>query len=180
MQDTIFQVRMVLYPAIIRKYDRDMKLRYNYRLYPTRGQRSAPARAFGCARVVFNDALRIRAEVYEAGLPYITDADLSARLTAAKATPERAWLADVSSVVLQQSLADLNAAYRNFFASVTGRRKGPRIQRPGSSPARIAGRRSGSPRTPGSRSCLVACFACRRLATWKSAGPATCPRPRRA
>lgn len=89
MQDAIFQVRMVLYPAIIRKYDRDMKLRYNYRLYPTRGQRSALARAFGCARVVFNDALRIRAEAYEAGLPYITDADLSARLTAAKATPER-------------------------------------------------------------------------------------------
>jgi len=51
MQDTIFQVRMVLYPAIIRKYDRDMKLRYNYRLYPTRGQSSALARAFECARV---------------------------------------------------------------------------------------------------------------------------------
>ena len=130
MQDTMFQVRTVLYPAIIRKYDRDMQLRYNYRLYPTRGQRSALARAFGCARVVFNDALRIRAEAYEAGLPYVTDADLSARLTAAKATPERAWLAGVSSVVLQQSLADLNAAYRNFFASVTGRRKGPKIQRP--------------------------------------------------
>jgi putative transposase len=130
MQDTMFQVRMVLYPAIIRKYDRGMQLRYNYRLYPTRGQRSALARAFGCARVVFNDALRIRAEAYEAGLPYVTDADLSARLTAAKATPERAWLAGVSSVVLQQSLADLNAAYRNFFASVTGRRKGPKIQRP--------------------------------------------------
>jgi transposase len=107
-----------------------MQLRYNYRLYPTRGQRSALGRAFGCARVVFNDALRIRAEAYEAGLPYVTDADLSARLTAAKATPERAWLAGVSSVVLQQSLADLNAAYRNFFASVTGRRKGPKIQRP--------------------------------------------------
>jgi putative transposase len=130
MQDTMFQVRMVLYLVIIRKYDRGMQLRYNYRLYPTRGQRSGLAKAFGCARVVFNDALRIRAEAYEAGLPYVTDADLSARLTAAKATPERAWLAGVSSVVLQQSLADLNAAYRNFFAAVTGRRKGPKIQRP--------------------------------------------------
>ena len=76
MQDTMFQVRTVLYPAIIRKYDRGMQLRYNYRLYT--GQRSALARAFGCARVVFNDALRIRAEAYEAGLPYVTDADLSA------------------------------------------------------------------------------------------------------
>ena len=107
-----------------------MQLRYSYRLYPTPGQRSALARAFGCARVVFNDALRLREQAHEAGLPYVTDADLSARLTAVKATPERAWLAGVSSVVLQQSLADLNAAYRNFFASVTGKRKGPKNQPP--------------------------------------------------
>jgi putative transposase len=89
-----------------------MQLRYNYRLYPTPGQRQALARAFGCARVVFNDGLRARQEAHAAGLPYITDAELSARLTKAKATPERAWLGGVSSVVLQQAIADLNAAYR--------------------------------------------------------------------
>jgi putative transposase len=55
---------------------------------------------------------------------------MSARLTAAKQTPERAWLGAVSSVVLQQALADLNAAYRNFFALVTGKRKGPKIAPP--------------------------------------------------
>ena len=33
-------------------------------------------------------------------------------------------------MVLQQALADLNAAYRNFFASVPGRRKGPKAGRP--------------------------------------------------
>ena len=73
-----------------------MQLRYKYRLYPTPGQRAALARAFGCARVVFNDGLRARQEAYEAGLPYVTDADLSARLTACKAAPERAWLAAVN------------------------------------------------------------------------------------
>jgi putative transposase len=93
-----------------------MQLRYNYRLYPTPGQRQALASAFGCARVVFNDALRARQEAYAAGRPYIGDAELSAWLTAAKKTPERAWLGEVSAVVLQQALADLNAAYRNFFA----------------------------------------------------------------
>src|SRR5580658_7111543 len=103
-----------------------VQLRYSYRLYPTPGQRIALARAFGCARVVFNDALRARQEAHQAGQPYLTDGDLSARLTAAKATPERAWLGDVSAVVLQQALADLNAAYRNFFASLTGERKGRR------------------------------------------------------
>ncbi len=50
-----------------------MQLRYNYRLYPTPGQRAALARAFGCARVVFNDGLRIRQQAPEAGLPYVTD-----------------------------------------------------------------------------------------------------------
>jgi putative transposase len=107
-----------------------VQLRYNYRLYPTPGQQNALARAFGCARVVFNDALRARQEAHAAGLPCFTDAELSARLTAAKATPERAWLAEVSAVVIQQALADLNTAYRNFFASVTGQRKGPKVAPP--------------------------------------------------
>jgi putative transposase len=107
-----------------------MQLRYNYRLYPTPGQRTALARAFGCARVVFNDALRARQEAFYAGIPYRTDAELSARLTAAKASPERAWLGQVSAVVLQQALADLNAAYRNFFASVKGAHKGPKVGQP--------------------------------------------------
>ena len=107
-----------------------MQLRYNYRLGPARQHRIAFGRAFGCARVVFNDALAAREEAHAAGLPYITDAEVSARLTAAKASPGRAWLGEVSSVVLQQALADLNAAYRNFFASATGKRKGPKIKPP--------------------------------------------------
>ncbi|MGH3273650.1 MAG: hypothetical protein ACRDNZ_04905 [Streptosporangiaceae bacterium] len=79
---------------------------------------------------MFNDALAARPEAHAAGLPYITDARMSARLTAVKATPSRAWLGEVSSVVLQQALADLNAAYRNFFASAAGKRKGSRVAPP--------------------------------------------------
>jgi len=79
---------------------------------------------------VFNDGLSARQTAHEAGLPYVTDAELSARLTKAKATPERAWLGGVSAVVLQQALADLNAAYRNFFASLKSERKGPKIGPP--------------------------------------------------
>ena len=112
------------------EYAFNMQLRYNYRIDPAPRQRAALARALGCARVVFNDALRARQDAHKAGLPYITDAALSARLTAAKARPERAWLNEVSSVVLQQALADLNTAYRNFFASLTGKRKGPRVAPP--------------------------------------------------
>src|SRR5262249_9928628 len=112
------------------EYAFSMQLRYNYRLYPSPGQQMALARAFGCARVVFNDALAAREAAYRAGEPYLTDAQLSARLTAAKATPGRAWLTEVSAVGLQQALADLNTAYRNSFASLNGTREGPKIAKP--------------------------------------------------
>ncbi|MER5473138.1 RNA-guided endonuclease TnpB family protein [Streptomyces sp. NPDC002685] len=105
-----------------------MQLRYSFRLYPSAGQRSALARALGCARVVFNDALRVREEARAAGLGFVTSAELSKNLTAAKKTPERAWLGEVSSVVLQQSLRDLDAAYRNFFDGLKGKR--PRMGAP--------------------------------------------------
>ncbi|WP_353051026.1 helix-turn-helix domain-containing protein, partial [Actinoplanes sp. NBRC 101535] len=37
-----------------------VQLRYNFRVTPDAAQRTALAQAFGCARVVFNDALRLR------------------------------------------------------------------------------------------------------------------------
>jgi IS605 OrfB family transposase len=80
--------------------------------------------------VVFNDALAARKAAHAAGEPYIADTAMSARLTAVKGTPERAWLGEVSAVVLQQALADLNEAYRNFFNSLTGKRKGPKVAPP--------------------------------------------------
>jgi putative transposase len=43
-------------------------------------------------------------------------------ITEAKKTPERMWLGEVSAVVLQQSLRDLDAAYRNFFDGLKGER----------------------------------------------------------
>ena len=107
-----------------------MLLRYSYRLDPSPAQREALARAFGCARVVFNDALAARRAAHEAGEPYLSGAELSRRLTASKNDPARAWLGEVSAVVLQQALADLNAAYRHFFASVTGKRAGPKAGPP--------------------------------------------------
>lgn len=108
-----------------------MQLRYSYRVYPTPGQQIELAKAFGCARVVFNDGLRARQEARAEGLPYVSDGELSKQvITQAKTTPERAWLGEVSAVVLQQALADLNVAYRNFFSSVTGKRKGRKVAPP--------------------------------------------------
>ncbi|MER5466496.1 RNA-guided endonuclease TnpB family protein [Streptomyces sp. NPDC002668] len=108
-----------------------MQLRYNYRAYPDASQRRALASAFGCARVVWNDCLRDRKEAHAAGLPYVKSTELSRlRITQAKRTEERAWLADVSAVVLQQSLRDLDTAYKNFFDSVKGKRQGRKVGPP--------------------------------------------------
>ncbi|MGA5600665.1 RNA-guided endonuclease InsQ/TnpB family protein [Streptomyces griseoincarnatus] len=106
-----------------------MQLRYSFRVYPSAGQRTAPARAFGCARVVYNDALRAREIARSEGLPLPKTGDLSRTLiTEAKQTPGRAWLGEVSAVVLQQSLRDLDTAYRNFFDGLKGKR--PRMGAP--------------------------------------------------
>ena len=108
-----------------------MQLRYAFRMYPDAGQRAALARAFGCARVVFNDAVRAREDARKAGTPFPKAGELSTRLiTEAKRTDARSWLGEVSAVVLQQSLRDAEAAYKNFFASLKGTRKGPKLGAP--------------------------------------------------
>jgi putative transposase len=82
-----------------------VQVRYRYRIYPSPGQKQALAGAFGCARVVYNDCLRLREECRAAG-EKISDTEVQRRVvTLAKRTPERAWLAEVASVVLVQACA---------------------------------------------------------------------------
>jgi putative transposase len=107
-----------------------MLLRYRYRIDPTPGQRQALARAFGCARVVYNDALRERERSRAAG-EKLRDTEVQRRVvTLAKHTPERAWLAEVASVVLVQACQDARRAQRNWLDSRSGRRKGRRVGPP--------------------------------------------------
>src|SRR5690349_1415922 len=117
-----------------------MQVRYRYRLYPAPGQRQALARTFGCARVVYNDCLRVRDQAYAAG-EKISDTEVQRRvITLAKLTPERAWLAGVASVALVQACQDARRAYKNWFDSLGGKRKGPRVRHP--RPKRKRGRQS--------------------------------------
>ena len=107
-----------------------MLLRYRYRIDPTPSQRQALARAFGCARVVYNDALAERRRASLAG-DKLSDTELQRRVvTLAKTRPGRAWLAEVASVALVQACQDARRAYRNWFDSRSGRRKGRRVGRP--------------------------------------------------
>jgi len=103
---------------------RGVRFRYNFRLHPTPG--SAPRRPVRSgAQVVFDDGLRVRRQAGAAGLPYVSDGELSRRvITEAKKTPERAWLGEVSAVVLQQALADPNAACARRSRPLRARRRG--------------------------------------------------------
>jgi putative transposase len=105
-------------------------VRYRYRLRPTPGQQMALARVFGCARVVYNDALRLREQCYAAGMK-ISDSEVQRRVvTLAKLTPEREWLAHAPSVALVQACNDARRAYRNWFDSMAGVRKGRKVGHP--------------------------------------------------
>ena len=81
-----------------------MKRAYRYRCYPTSEQRQMLARTFGCCRWVYNQALARKTTAYREAGQRLSYSDLSALLPVWKAQIETAWLADVSSVPLQQSL----------------------------------------------------------------------------
>lgn len=51
-------------------------------------------------------------------------------ITQAKKTCTREWLAEVSNIPLQQSIADLGVAFKNFFESRNGKRKGEKLGYP--------------------------------------------------
>jgi putative transposase len=98
------------------------KRAYRYRCSPTPEQAAVLARTFGCARYVYNWALRLRTDAYYERQERVSYADTSAALTALNQQPETAWLNDVSSVPPQQALRHLDRAVRNFFE---GRAKYP-------------------------------------------------------
>lgn len=104
-----------------------MKARYRYRFYPTDQQQQSLAQLFGCVRVVWNDALALCKQSEKKP----SSADLQKIvITGAKQTEERTWLENVSCVPLQQSVADLDIAFKNFFNSCKGNRKGRKIGYP--------------------------------------------------
>ena len=95
-------------------YNGIMKVRYNYRCYPTDQQRKALSRLFGCIRTVWNDALSLCKKSEK--LP--KNGDLQKLfITEAKKTSTRNWLDEVSAVPLQQSIRDLGVAFKNYFDS---------------------------------------------------------------
>jgi putative transposase len=108
-------------------YNNSMKARYQYRIYPTDQQQKSLARLFGCVRVVWNDALGLCKQSER--LPKNGDLQKTC-ITQAKHLKERAWLSKVSNIPLQQSISDLGVAYKNYFDSLKGKRKGQKVGSP--------------------------------------------------
>ncbi len=86
-----------------------------FRMKPTKDQGHALNRMAGARRFIWNWALRRWKEHYAATGKSIPLEQLSAELTALKQQPETAWLQEADSQALQQTLADLHQAFKNFF-----------------------------------------------------------------
>lgn len=88
---------------------------YMYELRPTGEQQRQMCRFAGSCRFVFNKALALQKERYERGEKKLGYAGLCKELTGWRNDPETPWLADAPIHPLQQTLKDLERAYRNFF-----------------------------------------------------------------
>ncbi|MCX5367177.1 transposase [Streptomyces sp. NBC_00124] len=102
-----------------------VKRAFKYRFYPTDEQAAELSRTFGCVRLVYNKALEERTRAWYGEQRRISYVQSSAALTQWKKTEELAFLAEVSSVPLQQALRHLQTAFGNFFAK---RAKYPRYK----------------------------------------------------
>lgn len=98
----------------------EIKRAYKFRFYPTAQQEAILARTFGCARFAYNYMLRQRTDAWFQRQEKVGYHETSAMLTALKKTEEFAWLNEVSSVPVQQSLRHLQTAFGNFFARRSG------------------------------------------------------------
>lgn len=93
---------------------------YRYRIYPNSAQRMMIARILGCVRFVYNFFLEVRQKAWADERRSITYAQTSAMLTVLKRASEYFWLIGVDSMALQESLKDLDKAFKNFFEKCAG------------------------------------------------------------
>ena len=88
------------------------------RIYPSDEQKQFINRQLGCCRMVYNSCLAYRRDKYEKEGISITSSQAINYIVELK--KEREWLKEVHSKVLQQSVMDMNSAYKNFFERRSG------------------------------------------------------------
>lgn len=93
---------------------------YEYRLYPNKQQQNEIQKHFGCVRYVYNKALELKIKTYEAEKINLSKYDLINIVVQWKKQEDTIWLKDVYSQSLQQSIFNLDSAYKNFFREKIG------------------------------------------------------------
>ena len=93
-----------------------MRTAYRCRAYPDPAQQAVLNRTFGCVRKVWNDTLNARQQRYATERKATSYAQTDRALTAMKTDPALAFLNEVSSVPLQQTLRHQHQAFTAFFA----------------------------------------------------------------
>lgn len=101
-------------PSII--YDMQIRQAYKYQLQPKKEQENTMKRFSGCCRFLWNRALALEKESYEKEEKRLGYYKLAGFLKDWKKEEETEFLGEAHSQILQQTLKDLDRAYRNFFA----------------------------------------------------------------
>lgn len=89
---------------------------YKFQLRPKAGQESLMRRFAGCCRFLWNKALALEKATYENEGNRLGFSALCVVLRDWKREEETSFLAEAHSQILQQTLKDLDRAYKNFFA----------------------------------------------------------------
>lgn len=90
------------------------------RLYPERSQEDYILNLLGCSRFVYNNCLEYKIKKYNESKKSISFGELGKYLVELKQKEETSWLKNVHSKVLQQSLINLEQAYKSFFKNGAG------------------------------------------------------------
>ena len=90
------------------------------RLYPNEEQATEINKLLGCCRFVYNRCLSLKVDAYKEEKTNLSMSDLNKKIIELKNTEEYIWLKDAHSKVIQQSLIDLDKAYKNFFKKKNG------------------------------------------------------------
>ena len=95
-----------------------LKRAFKFKLKPTSMQVTLFLQFAGARRWAFNWGLDIRQKAFEATVKGPSYFDQNKELTSLKEKDETCWLQGIHSQVLQQSLKDLDSAFKNFFRRV--------------------------------------------------------------
>jgi putative transposase len=91
---------------------------YKFRLYPTKAQKIALAKSFGCCRWYWNYSLSLCQETYKVSGKSLSRGAIQGLLPNLK--KEHEWLSDAYSQCLQYVALNLSTAYKNFFEKRAG------------------------------------------------------------